>query len=108
MVKHRFLAAQMLAWLDGGLWLQLARHANAAAAELAAGLQAAGLQPMAPVQSNEIFLRLPRATIARLRKAGLRAADWPTPGDDAEQATIRLVTSWATREDEIAALLGAL
>ncbi|WP_415393069.1 threonine aldolase family protein [Paracoccus sp. SJTW-4] len=106
--KHRFLAAQMLAWLDGGLWLQLARHANAAATELAASLQAAGLQPMAPVQSNEIFLRLPRATIARLRTAGLRAADWPTPGDDAQQATIRLVTSWATREEEIAALLGAL
>ena len=71
-------------------------------------LQAAGFQPMAPVQTNEIFLRLPRATIARLRTAGLRAAGWPTPGDDADNATIRLVTSWATTDAEIAALLGAL
>ena len=29
--KHRYLAAQMDAWLDGGLWLDLARAANRAA-----------------------------------------------------------------------------
>ena len=106
--KHRFLAAQMLAWLDGGLWLTLARHANAATAELAAGLGAAGFRPLVPVEANEIFLRLPRELIARLRTAGLRAADWPTAGDDQTRATIRLVTSWATTEDEVAALLRAL
>lgn len=106
--KHRFLAAQMLAWLDGDLWLTLARHANAAAAELASGLRAAGFQPLAPVEANEVFVRLPRDLIARLRAAGLRAADWPVAADDAHAATIRLVTSWATTEDEVAALLGAL
>src|SRR5690606_24783861 len=26
--KHRYLAAQILAWLDGDLWLKLAGHAN--------------------------------------------------------------------------------
>ena len=41
-------------------------------------------------------------------RAGLRAADWPTAGDDGAQGTIRLVTSWATTEDEVAALLRAL
>lgn len=106
--KHRFLAAQMLAWLDSELWLSLARHANAAAAELAAGLRTAGLAPLVPVEVNEIFIRLPRPLIARLRGAGLRAADWPTAGDDATAGTIRLVTSWATTDDEIAALLAAL
>lgn len=106
--KHRFLAAQMLAWLEGDLWLTLARHANAAAAELAAGLRAAGFQPTVPVEANEIFIRLPRDLVTRLRAAGLRAADWPTAGDDGAQGTIRLVTSWATTEDEVAALLRAL
>ena len=105
--KHRFLAAQMLAWLEGGLWLDLARHANAAARELDAILRAAGAEPLAPVQANEVFVRLPRPLIARLRAAGLRAADWPTPGDDADAATIRLVTSWATTDDEIAAFRAA-
>src|SRR5581483_498025 len=39
--KHRFIAAQIQAYLEGDLWLRLARHANARADELAAGLTAA-------------------------------------------------------------------
>lgn len=96
--KHRFLAAQMLAWMDGGLWLRLAAHANAMAAALAEGLET-----VQPVQANEVFLRLPRPQIDVLRRNGLRAADWPNAGDDAGHATIRLVTSWATTEAEVAA-----
>lgn len=95
--KHRFLAAQMVAWLDTGRWLALATHANAMAQALAEGLL-----PLYPVQGNEVFLRLPRVVTAALRGAGLRAADWDTPGDDPDHGTIRLVTSWATREDEVA------
>ena len=34
--KHRFLSAQMEAYLADGLWLELARRANARAAQLAA------------------------------------------------------------------------
>ncbi|ARJ70481.1 threonine aldolase family protein [Paracoccus contaminans] len=106
--KHRFLAAQALAWLEGGLWLDLARHANAAAAELAAGLRNSGHAPLAPVEANEVFVRLPRAVIARARAAGLRAADWPAAGDDEDRGTIRLVTGWTTTAEEIAALLAVL
>ena len=97
--KHRFLAAQMLSWLGDGLWLRLAAHANAMAAALAEGFET-----VQPVQANEVFLRLPRPQIATLRAAGLRAADWGHAGDDADQATIRLVTSWATTEAEVARL----
>ena len=49
--KHRFLAAQMEAYLSEGLWLDCARHSNAMAARLAAGLaalpQAAFVHPVA-------------------------------------------------------------
>ena len=41
--KHRFIAAQMEAYLADGLWLRLARHANAMADRLAERLSAAGL-----------------------------------------------------------------
>ena len=85
-----------------------ARKPGAAAQESAAGLRAAGFQPTVAVEANEIFIRLPRDLVTRLRAAGLRAADWPTAGDDGAQGTIRLVTSWATTEDEVAALLRAL
>ena len=43
--KHRFLAAQIEAYLADDLWLELARHANAMADRLAAGLAAADLVP---------------------------------------------------------------
>ena len=53
--KHRFIAAQMEAYLDGDLWLTLARHANAMADALSAGLTAAGCKPVWPVEANEVF-----------------------------------------------------
>ena len=99
--KHRFLAAQMIAWLDGGLWLDLAARANAAAADLGRIADAAGLERLQPVEVNELFVRAPRGLIAHLRARGLRAADWPDAGDDADRGTIRLVTSWATTDDEL-------
>src|SRR6202008_3171717 len=40
--KHRFVAAQMEAFLANDLWLRLARHANAMADRLSSGLIAAG------------------------------------------------------------------
>ncbi|PZO63760.1 MAG: low specificity L-threonine aldolase [Paracoccus denitrificans] len=106
--KHRFLGAQMLAWLGGDLWLDLARHANHAASELATALVGQGAELLQPVEANELFVRLPRATTQRLRASGLRAADWPNADDDAERGTIRLVTSWATTQEDIAGLTNAL
>ena len=32
-----------------------------------------------PVEANAVFVRLPDATIARLREAGARFYDWPPP-----------------------------
>ena len=81
---------------------------DAAAAELASVLGGAGRPPLGPVEANEVFVRLPRTEIARLRAAGLRAADWPNRGDDAGNGTIRMVTSWATTDEEIAALRAVL
>ena len=57
--KHRFLAAQIEAYLADDLWLELARHANAMADRLAAGLAAEGLVPVWPVEANEVFVALP-------------------------------------------------
>ncbi|MCQ0971638.1 beta-eliminating lyase-related protein [Paracoccus sp. TK19116] len=107
--KHRFLAAQMLAWLDDELWLRLAGHANAKARTLSHELtQISFAEILNPVEANEIFVRLPQRRIEALRKGGLRAADWPMPGDSDTRMTIRLVTSWATTEAEITALVAAL
>jgi threonine aldolase len=96
--KGRFLAAQLLAMLEGDLWLDNARHANAAAQELAG---AAGARLLHPVEANEVFLRLDPAEREALRGQGYSFYDW---GDDAA----RLVTAWNANPDHVAALARAI
>ncbi len=92
--KSRFIAAQLLAYLEDGLWLSNARHANAMAARLAAGLAAiAGVRMLQPVQSNELFLTMPPGVAARLQAAGYEFESWVPPTGSSEP-TWRLVTSW--------------
>ena len=108
--KGRFLGAQMAAYLDSGHWLDLARKANAHAAELAAGLaQVPGIKLVWPCVANEVFLLLPGAIDRALRAAGAHYYDWTfnaidralaNPGEDT--LFIRLVTSFATEPAEIA------
>lgn len=84
--KGRFLAAQILAMLDQDLWLENARAANAAAAQIA---QFAGDRLMHPAQINELFVQMSAAERAALRDQGFAFYDW-------DESCIRLVTSWAT------------
>jgi threonine aldolase len=96
--KGRFLAAQVLAMLEGGLWLDNARAANAAAQELAAGSAARLLHP---VEANELFLKTSLAEREALRAQGFAFYDW---GDDAA----RLVTAWNANPDHVTALARAI
>lgn len=96
--KGRYLAAQILAMLKGDLWLDNARRANAAAAEIAA---AAGDRLIHPVQANEVFVALSAGERAALRGAGFAFYDW-------DEATARFVTAWNSEEAEVMALAKAL
>ncbi|TCM18665.1 L-threonine aldolase [Novosphingobium sp. PhB165] len=96
--KGRYLAAQILAMLEGDLWLDNARASNAAAAEIAA---AAGARLLHPVEANEIFLTSTAAERAVLRAQGFEFYDW---GDDAA----RLVTAWDSRPEHVSALARAI
>ena len=96
--KGRYLAAQVLAMLDGDLWLDNARAANAAAAEIGT---ACGERLMHPVEANEVFVRLSEAEREALRAQGFGFYDW---GADAA----RFVAAWNTREDDALALAQAI
>lgn len=96
--KGRFIAAQILALIEDGLWLDLARHANAAAAEVAAG---AGERLRFTPQANELFVRLDSAERAALRAQGFAFYDW-------DDACARLVASWDTPMEQATALSRAL
>ncbi len=71
--KGRFLAAQVLALVEDGLWLENARAANAAAAEIAS---AAKDRLLHPVEANELFAKLDAAERAALRAQDFQFYDW--------------------------------
>lgn len=96
--KGRYLAAQILAMLEGDLWLANARAANAGARLLA---EAAGERLVHPVEANEVFLRVTPEEAAGLRALGFDFYDW-APGE------VRLVTSWDQAEDAIRPLAEAI
>jgi threonine aldolase len=96
--KHRFIAAQMEAYLADDLWLKLARHANDMADRLSEGLTQTGMKPVWPVEANEVFVRLPRAVDERLRQAGASYYPWE---DSGAAPLVRLVTSFASTVEEV-------
>ena len=101
--KHRFLAAQFAAMLADDMWLTLARHANLMADKLSAKLAAVGLASVWPVETNLVFIVLPCALDAKLKAAGVHYYGRRTTNlkVGAGQTLARLVTSFATQEDEI-------
>lgn len=109
--KHRFLAAQMLAWLEGDLWLDLARHANSMAEKLGQGLaEISGARLDQPVDSNGVFVTLQRDLYDRARAAGARFHIWPGEQFDDGQGPIgiRLICSWNTSGAEVDSFLQVL
>jgi len=98
--KGRYVAAQLLAYIENGLWLKLASRANALAARLA---EAAVPFLISPVETNQLFIKPGAAALARLRAAGADFYDWGEPGS----GEARLVVSWNQSEDDIKAM-GAL
>ena len=96
--KGRTLAAQILAMLDDGLWLDNARAANAAAQSLA---KAVPNRVIYPVEANEIFLRVSDDEAARLRSQGADFYEWGL-------GQIRFVTSWDSEPQAVDRLAEAL
>ncbi len=99
--KSRFLAAQFDAYFEGGLWLQLAAHANAAATRLAEGLKKAGVEIGYSTDINAVFPVFERALAERLLATGASFYPWATLGDWTGGNLYRLLCSWATRTEEI-------
>ena len=92
--KGRFMAAQILALVEDGLWLELARAANAAAAEIA---NAVPERMRYPAQANELFVNLDAEERAALRGQGFAFYDWG-------EGLARFVTSWHTPQEHALAL----
>ncbi|WP_262028637.1 threonine aldolase family protein [Microvirga sp. Mcv34] len=110
--KGRLAAAQFEGYFADDHWLANARHANRMAALLAEGLlQVPGVRLAWPTQANEVFPIIPKALDRALKDAGILYHAWTELSLlQAEcvaehEALIRLVASWATREEDVRRLL---
>ena len=102
--KMRFLSAQLEAYITDDLWIRNAAHANQMAATLAAGLTSLpGAHLCHSVEANEIFIQLPEAVIEGLVADGFRFYRW----EGEHSTTLRLVTAFNTREEDVTAFLEA-
>ena len=105
LAKGRLLGVQFAELFRDGLWFDLARHANAQAKALQDGLIAKKIPLMVTSPTNQLFPIFPKSQVARLSQ-NFAFEIWG-PQDDDHQI-IRLVTSWATQPETVAAFLNAL
>ncbi|WP_105036252.1 threonine aldolase family protein [Cryobacterium aureum] len=107
--KMRFVSAQLIALLDGDLWLRNAAHSNAMAARLRGALEGAiadgtitGLAFSQATQANAIFATLPAGVADRLREH-FRFYDW-----NASKNEVRWMCGFDTTEDDIDQFVAAI
>ncbi|MBK9548028.1 MAG: low specificity L-threonine aldolase [Gemmatimonadetes bacterium] len=94
--KMRFQSAQFLALAEGEVWLENARHANAMAGRLEAGLRGiAGVTITQPVEANAVFAVLPTAVTTALQERFHFYVWNETSGE------VRLMASWATQPENV-------
>jgi threonine aldolase len=94
--KARFVAAQLLALLDGDLWLRNAAHANAMAVDLAhAVADIPGVDIASPPDVNAVFAAVPAAAIEPLQQWSF-FWEW-----DLSRSLVRWMTSFATTGEDI-------
>jgi threonine aldolase len=99
--KSRYVAAQLIAYIEGDLWRRNAARANQLARQIAA---VAGSALLFPVEANELFLKLGSADKRRLREAGFEFYDWGSESS----GEARFVVSWDQPDEDVNALCRAL
>lgn len=88
--KHRYLATQLMAYIQDDVWLKNAAHANEAAQALADVLIKQGATLAHAAEGNELFVKMSPDLTAKLRDAGLMFHGWPSLGSD----VYRFVAAW--------------
>jgi threonine aldolase len=99
--KARYVAAQLIAYLESGIWKRNAARTNALAARIG---NAGGEALLHPVEANEVFLRLGVPRRRALREAGFEFYDYGA--ESAGEA--RFVVAWDQPESDVQALCEAL
>ena len=98
LAKGRLLGIQFLELFRDNLYFDLAKHANKMASLLRDEIGKAGFKFLVHSPSNQIFPILSNRLITELQK-NYSFLVWSEV--DADHSAVRLVTSWATKEDAV-------
>lgn len=105
LAKGRMLGIQFEELMKEGVYEEIGRHANKMASLLREGLQAAGFPFLAEPATNQLFPILPDPLLERLWQ---RFSFLPWQRMDGTRQAVRLITSWATREEDIREFISEL
>ena len=94
--KMRFVSAQLVALLEGDLWLESARHANHMAGRLRAAVSGVpGVELPRPTEANAVFAVLPPGAADRIRQQ-VAFYEW-----DAATGEVRWMCAFDTTEEDV-------
>lgn len=105
LAKGRLLGVQFDTLFTDNLYMDISAHAIALAEKIRAAIDEKGYPYLAPNHTNQIFPILPDSAIAKLD--GKFGYSYERRVDESHSA-IRFCTSWATKEENVDALIQAI
>lgn len=98
LAKGRILGVQFVGLFTNNLYFELAKHANVMAEKLTNGIKELGFSFLTNSTTNQIFPIFPNVLIEELKKL---YGFYIWAKSDETNSSIRLVTSWATKEEKV-------
>lgn len=105
LAKGRIFGLQFLELFKDDLFFELGKHANAMAMKLAKGIEKNGHEFFTKPVSNLVFPILPNDLIEKL---GKKYEFYVWQKIDDKKSAVRLVTSWATKEESVDGFISEL
>ena len=102
LAKGRLLGVQFETLFTNGLYFEIAKHAMVMAERIADKLEELGVEFTVASPTNQIFVALPKRVVEELGKTYKFE---PMGAKDEERDIIRICTSWATKVENVTALL---
>ena len=102
--KHRYLSAQMLAYLENDLWIKLANKANKSASRLIEGLKdIKDVKFLVEPKANLMFVTMPASMHRKAFAAGLEYYTWSELDGVSDDTPVlaRFVIDWSRSLDDI-------
>ena len=105
--KTRFISAQLNAWFEKGLWINLAKSANQKASYLNEKISILKeFELLYPTEGNEVFFKIHKDTYKMLLKLNLFPNLWCYL--NSEMLVVRFVTSFETKQEEVEEMVSRL